>query len=96
MTSPAAWLPFNLDCLRGAFLPAKRGGPPPAASGHWVVVQDQHLVVADAPVPTLPAGPRPEWLPAESTPLCLGAWAGTPCWVAALPREAPLPPGYRR
>lgn len=96
MTSPAAWLPFNLDCLRGAFVPAKRGAPPAEMRGHWVLVQDQHLVVPDGPAPALPAGPPPAWLPAEPAPLCLGTWEGTPCWVAALPRETPLPPGFRR
>lgn len=96
MTSPAAWLPFNLDCLRGAFVPAKRGTPPGAMQGHWVIVQDQHLIVADTPAAGLPAGPRPDWVPADPPPLCLGAWAGTPCWVAGLPRDAALPPGFRR
>lgn len=96
MTTPAAWLPFNLDCLRGAFVPAKRGEPPAERRGHWVIVQDQHLIVPDGPVPALPAGERPPWLATDVEPLCLGAWTGTPCWVVALPREAPLPPGFRR
>ena len=96
MTSPAAWLPFNLDCLRGAFVPAKRGAVPAGMRGHWVIVQDQHLVVPDAPRATLPAGAAPDWLPAEPAPLFLGTWEGTPCWVASLPREATLSPGFRR
>jgi NAD+ diphosphatase len=96
MTSPAAWLPFNLDCLRGAFVPAKRGTPPGALRGHWVIVQDQHLIVRDAPVASLPVGPRPDWVPPDPPPLCLGTWAGTPCWVAGLPRDATLPAGFRR
>lgn len=95
MTSPAAWLPFNLDCLRGTFVPAKRGAAPAGMHGHWVIVQDQHLVVPDAPVPALPGGEMPAWLK-DAEPLCLGSLTGTPCWVVALPREAPLPPGFRR
>jgi NAD+ diphosphatase len=96
MTSPAAWLPFNLDCLRGAFVPAKRGGAPVERRGHWVIVQDQHLVLPDTPVPELPAGELPAGLVAEAEPLCLGVWRDTPCWVVSLPRETRLPPGFRR
>jgi NAD+ diphosphatase len=96
MTSPAAWLPFNLDCLRGAFVPAKRGAAPAERRGHWVIVQDQHLVVPDTSVLALPSGELPAGLAADAEPLCLGAWRETPCWVISLPREAALPPGFRR
>ena len=30
MTPTTVYLPFNRDCLRGEFVPAKHGGPPPA------------------------------------------------------------------
>ncbi len=30
-TPLSVYLPFNRDCLRGAFVPAKRGGPASAA-----------------------------------------------------------------
>ena len=46
MTPLSVYLPFNIDCLRGEFAPAKRGGGPPAGVGRWLVVQDQKLLVA--------------------------------------------------
>jgi len=46
MTPLSVYLPFNVDCLRGDFTPAKRGGGPPAGRGRWLVVQDQKLLVA--------------------------------------------------
>ena len=45
MTPTTVYLPFNRDCLRGEFEPAKHGGPPPAPRGHWLLVQEQKLVV---------------------------------------------------
>src|SRR6185295_15726468 len=52
MTPESVYLPFNRDCLRGTFTPAKRGTTPPDARGHWLIVQDQNLlVVADKDTP---------------------------------------------
>jgi len=46
MTTPlTVYLPFNMDCLRGSFVPAKRGTRPPREHGKWLIVQDQKLVV---------------------------------------------------
>ncbi|HKC84262.1 MAG TPA: hypothetical protein VKD46_09710, partial [bacterium] len=42
-----AILPFNRDCIGQAFEPAKLGGPLPARRGHWLIVQDQGLVVSN-------------------------------------------------
>jgi NAD+ diphosphatase len=91
------FLPFNRDCLRGGFVPAKRGALPPIASGHWLIIQDQHLVV----VPRggefeLPTGELPAGLERASAPLALGTYRGTPCWVTQLPRETTLPAGLQR
>ena len=33
MTPLSVYLPFNMDCLRGEFTPAKRGGVPAAGAG---------------------------------------------------------------
>jgi NAD+ diphosphatase len=97
MTPLSVYLPFNRDCLRGAFEPAKRGGPPPAAPGQWLVIQDQHLlVVAGDGEVRLPSGDMPAGLPEASAPLLLGTYRGTPCWVTQLPREATVPDGLRR
>ena len=97
MSTPlSVYLPFNRDCLRGAFVPAKRGTSPPAPSGHWLIVQEQNIaVVEDAGQLRLPVGEVPAGLSAAAAPLWLGTYHDTPCWVAQLPREASLPPGLR-
>ncbi len=98
MTPLSAFLPFNRDCIGEAFVPAKRGGPPPEVSGHWLIVQNQGLVVVpDGEGFVLPHGARPAALDDRlGEPLWLGTFKDTPCWVAELPREAPLPPGLHR
>jgi NAD+ diphosphatase len=92
-------LPFNRECLRERFAPAKHGaGVVPARSGHWLIVQDQGLVVIpDGGGFRLPQGEAPQAL-AEvlGPPLWLGTLEGSPCWVAAVPSEAALPVGFHR
>ena len=97
MTPLSVYLPFNRDCLRGEFTPAKRGGVPPAPHGRWLIVQEQKLVVVpDGSGFGLPEGEAPKGLAdALERPHWLGTWAGAPCWVAGLPKEAPLPEGLR-
>src|SRR6266571_8411277 len=89
VTPTTVYLPFNRDCLRGEFVPAKHGGPPPAQHGHWLLVQEQRLVVVPAGGGfRLPTGELPEGLDGVAKqPLWLGTYAGTPCWVAGLPRS---------
>jgi NAD+ diphosphatase len=100
MTTPlSVYLPFNIDCLRGAFVPAKRGDKPPDARGKWLIVQDQKLlVVADGDRFQLPSGPRPAKLDgALGEPIWLGTLNGdTECWVASLPRDAAVPAEFAR
>jgi NAD+ diphosphatase len=97
-TPLTAYLPFNRDVLGGAFVPAKHGGPAPAPEGHWLIVQEQGLLVqAEGEGFRLPAGPPPAGLgDAAARALWLGTWRGRPCWTLSLPREAPAPPGLRR
>jgi NAD+ diphosphatase len=97
VTPHTVYLPFNRDCVR-AFMPAKRGGRPAEVCGRWLVVQDQSLlVVADGDGFRLPEGECPRDLAGVAgEPLWLGTADGVPCWVAALPREAPVPAGLRR
>src|SRR5712691_5661083 len=100
MTPMSVYLPFNMDCLRGEFAPAKRGGAPPAGVGRWLIVQDQKLlVVPEGEGFGLPSGETRADPPAGVGGLgsrhWLGTWAGAPCWVAALPKEAPVPDGLR-
>jgi NAD+ diphosphatase len=98
MTPLSVYLPFNLDCLGGAFVPAKQGMAVPPPRGHWLIVHDQALVVPDEPEDLrLPSGELPSAFDGQlAPPLCLGTLGDTPCWVAALPREAAVPPGFRR
>jgi NAD+ diphosphatase len=97
MTPETVNLPFNRDCLGTRFVPAKRGGKPPEPQGHWLIVQDQGLVVPDgAAEPCLPAGEVPALCQGLGPPLWLGTWGDAPCWVVSLPRDRALPPGFRR
>jgi NAD+ diphosphatase len=99
MTTPlSVFLPFNRDCIGAAFEPAKKGGKPPEAEGHWLIVQNQGLIVVpDGESFRLPVGSRPAALDGlTGEPFWLGTFNDTPCWVAELPREATLPPGLHR
>ena len=97
MTPESVYLPFNRDCLRGTFTPAKRGTKPPDARGHWLIVQDQNLlVVADESTPCLPQGALPAGCAGGEEPFWLGTLDEAPCWVSVLPADAPLPAGLRR
>jgi NAD+ diphosphatase len=100
MTTPlSVYLPFNIDCLRGAFVPAKRGTKPPTERGNWIIIQDQKLlVVPDGDRFRLPSGERPAKLDgALGEPIWLGTLGGdTECWVASLPRETAVPDDFQR
>jgi len=97
MSTPlTVYLPFNRDRLGAAFVPAKRGGKPESGEGHWLLVQDQHLIVVVGETPSVPQGPRPAIGDAAGEPFWLGTWNGHPCWTAALPATIALPPGLAR
>jgi NAD+ diphosphatase len=90
-------LPFNRDVLGAAFVPAKHGRKPPEPIGHWLIVQEQRLiVVSDGDTFRLPAGSAPaDFDGTLGEPLWLGTHAGTECWVAALSRGTPVPDGWQ-
>ena len=46
MTPESVYLPFNRDCLRGTFTPAKREAPAHPRARPWLIVQDQNLLVS--------------------------------------------------
>ena len=98
MTLLSVYLPFNRDCLRGAFVPAKHAAAPPDPRGHWLIVQGQGLVVIPrAGNFALPSGECPPALDGQlGSPLWLGTLDGTPCWVASLPKDALVPEGFHR
>jgi NAD+ diphosphatase len=94
-TPLAVHLPFNRDCLGEAFVPAKGHTARPPEAGHWLVVQGQSLVVREGNEPRLPTGERPGAFDGHlGRALWLGTLDGTPCWVAALPGDAPVPAGF--
>jgi NAD+ diphosphatase len=97
-TPLTVYLPFNRDCLRGRFEPAKLATAPPPSCGRWLLVQEQGLLVrADGEAFDLPEGACPVAREAAlAGPLWLGTLDGAPCWVVGLPREAPVPSGLRR
>ncbi|MFQ5828520.1 MAG: NAD(+) diphosphatase [Candidatus Methylomirabilia bacterium] len=94
----SVYLPFNRDCLQGAFVPAKRAGKVAERHRHWLIVQDQGLIVVrEGDQFRLPAGDLPAGFDEKlGPPLWLGTFEGTPCWVAALGRDAALPAGFHR
>ena len=95
-TPLSVYLPFNRDCLRGGFTPAKQGGTLPDRCGHWLIVQDQNLIVRrDGDAFRLPNGEcPPEFMGKIGDPLWLGTLHGEPCWVGTLPKDATLPDGF--
>jgi NAD+ diphosphatase len=89
-------LPYNRDILGAAFVPAKRGGKPPTARGHWIIVQEQNLLVTGEPGRfALPQGDGPPGLDAVE-PFWLGTYRDTPCWVVGVAPDAPVPDGLAR
>jgi hypothetical protein len=61
VTPHSVYLTFNRDCLRGAFVPAKQGARPGEERGHWLIVQEQKLVVVpEGEGFRLPIGERPK------------------------------------
>ena len=97
-TPLSVYLPFNRDALRGTFEPAKSGAVPPTLEGHWLIVQDQGLLVEPAGEGfRLPRGAAPRGLgDVGAEPLWLGQWHGEPCWVVGLARDAVPPAGLQR
>ena len=98
MSTPlSVYLPFNRDCLGDTFVPAKRGTKPPEATGRWLIVQEQRLlVVPDGDGVRLPTGPAPAgFADALGQPFWLGTHAGTDCWVASVAHGVPVPAGWR-
>src|SRR2546428_10927249 len=98
VTPTTVYLPFNRDCLRGEFEPAKHGGPPPAPRGHWLLGQEQKLVVVpEGGGVCLPTGGVPTGLDGGGKqPLWLGADGGPPGWGGGAPRGPAPPQGVHR
>jgi NAD+ diphosphatase len=92
------YLPFNRDCLGGGFVPAKHSTERPSATGHWLIVQDQGLVVMpEGDGFRLPSGAAPAAFEGRlGPPFWLGTWDGIACWAASLPRDAAVPLGFHR
>ncbi len=98
MTPLSVYLPFNRDILRGAFVPAKHATKPPEQRGHWLIIQEQGLIVVpEENHVRLPEGELPAAFDGRlGPPLWFGTYRERPCWVAALGKGAPVPAGFRR
>jgi len=94
MTTPlTVQLPFNRDILGREFTPAKRGGKPAGGRGHWILAQEQNLLVVPASGAfELPHGDCPVALNG-SEPFWLGTYRDEPVWVVPIAPDAPLPAG---
>jgi NAD+ diphosphatase len=97
MTTPlTVQLPFNRDILGREFTPAKRGGKPAGERGHWILAQEQNLlVVPDGGSFRLPHGDCP-LPPNGGPPFWLGTYRDEPVWVVPVAADAPLPAGLAR
>lgn len=98
MTPESVFLPFNRDCLGQTFVPAKTGEKSPERQGHWLIVQEQGLLVStDAHELALPFGECPDGFGAAlPEPLWLGTWRDTPCWVTSVAKDVVPPAGLHR
>ena len=97
MTTPlTVQLPFNRDILGRDFTPAKRGGKPEGGRGHWILAQEQNLlVVPETGGFRLPHGDCP--LPLNGAePFWLGTYREEPVWVVPVSPDAPVPGGLAR
>ena len=96
----ATHLPFNRESLAGLFVPAKTTDSPPIQRGHWLLVQDNALLVlADDGGSNwqLPQGPLPDEFDGTVTSVvCLGTYRGAPCWAASLSPETAVPSGFQK
>jgi NAD+ diphosphatase len=96
MTPLTVQLPFNRDILGREFTPAKRGGKPAGERGHWILAQEQNLlVVPEADSFRLPHGDCPLDLNGTE-PFWLGTYRDEPVWVVPVATDAPLPAGLAR
>jgi NAD+ diphosphatase len=73
-------IPFNNAFIRDLFVPGvPYYSPKPHEPGYWVIIQDNNIILhAGEPTPTLPMGELPNWLAAPAVPLTIGTWHGLP------------------
>ena len=64
LTTPlSVYLPFNRECLGATFVARQARRKPPEPVGHWLLVQDQRLIVVpDGAGLRLPHGTIPDGL----------------------------------
>ncbi|MBI2204273.1 MAG: NAD(+) diphosphatase [Candidatus Rokubacteria bacterium] len=94
-TPLSVYLPFNREVLGAEFTPGKHGAAPKDGDGHWLLVQEQSLlVVPDADRFLLPSGACPIDLE-DRAPFWLGTWNGTPCWVVPVAKDRACPSGLQ-
>lgn len=100
MHPEAVNLPFNRESLEGKFVPAKILDLPASQSGHWLLIQNQSLLVTgdgQEAAGNLPEGPLPPAFAAKVEHVVhLGAYEGTPCWAASVNPDCEVPAGFRR
>ncbi|HSB71648.1 MAG TPA: NAD(+) diphosphatase [Candidatus Methylomirabilis sp.] len=99
MHPDAVNLPFNRESLQGRFVPAKSCDVPAVQQGHWLLIQNQALLVTDdgqGIAGKLPAGALPPAFDAKAAHIVhLGNYEGVPCWAASVGSECQMPAGFR-
>ncbi len=92
-------LPFNCDCLREEFVPARHLEGPLERRGFWFLIQKQCLLVLENGTGAewrLPQGALPAGLDGKvEDVVCLGTYQGTPCFAGTLAAEIALPSSLR-
>src|SRR5262249_5455051 len=92
-TPLSVYLPFNREVLGREFEPGKHASVPKEGEGPWALVQDPSLLVTSEHEQfSLPRGGCPA-APGGASPIWLGNWNSTPCWVLPIEKERSCPGG---
>jgi len=91
----ATHLPFNSTLIQDVFRPGPPDHDNPHIPGFWLVMQNDHLVLAEGQSGfSLPFGAAPAPGPWLLPPVSIGTWEGRPLRVGRLAPEVAIPQPY--